>query len=325
MITFDEGYLGEETSLYTRSKLEKEDKTKVFSEADKEKYLETLRAKYPKQKSLEEQYAEAKLVPEKDREHFIKNILLNFFTNSEIAGDNILLNYDKNKIVKYGNKYYYESYRINRIDEKGKIYLDLKDKLPKDEEFLSLVSSINKAILSPEKLTKELMKIRGKVSNIDEVSKKATSEEIRAITYKNIDIKYIENKKNKYDIASLEKWGISSKGENQGIVHFQNYSKKYPERLNSLEKRLGIEEGSFSNNEKGFKEFTIQAEKIIKNPALKNVIRKKEFYYIDGKNKIRDGVIVIKYNDKIQTMMPGDLKSYIKMIQNENIKITNTK
>ncbi|WP_074015968.1 hypothetical protein [Fusobacterium massiliense] len=71
MNTYDEGYLGEETSLYTRSKLEKEDKTKVFSETDKEKYLESLRTKYPKQKSLEEQYAEAKLVPEKDREHFV--------------------------------------------------------------------------------------------------------------------------------------------------------------------------------------------------------------------------------------------------------------
>ena len=70
MNTYDEGYLGEEISLYTRSKLEKEDKTKVFSETDKEKYLESLRTKYPKQKSLEEQYAEAKLVPEKDREHW---------------------------------------------------------------------------------------------------------------------------------------------------------------------------------------------------------------------------------------------------------------
>ena len=70
MNTYDEGYLGEETSLYTRSKLEPDDKTKVFSETDKEKYLESLRAKYSKQKSLEEQYAEAKLVPDKDREHW---------------------------------------------------------------------------------------------------------------------------------------------------------------------------------------------------------------------------------------------------------------
>ena len=74
MNTYDEGYLGEETSLYTRSKLEPDDKTKVFSEADKEKYLESLRTEYPKQKSLEEQYAEAKLVPEKDREHWMITI-----------------------------------------------------------------------------------------------------------------------------------------------------------------------------------------------------------------------------------------------------------
>ena len=106
------------------------------------------------------------------------------------------------------------------------------------------------------------------------------------------------------------------------IILSLNYNSFF---ISQEELEKGIEEGSFSNNEKGFKEFTIQAEKIIKNPALRNVIRKKEFYYIDGKNKIRDGVIVIKYNDKIQTMMPGDLKSYIKMIQNENIKITNTK
>jgi len=72
MNTYDEGYLGEETSLYTRSKLEPDDKIKVFSEADKEKYLESLRTKYPNTKSLEEQYAEAKLVPEKDREHFFR-------------------------------------------------------------------------------------------------------------------------------------------------------------------------------------------------------------------------------------------------------------
>ena len=54
MNTYDEGYLREEISLCTRSKLEPDDKTKVFSEADKEKYLESLRTKYPNTKSLEE-------------------------------------------------------------------------------------------------------------------------------------------------------------------------------------------------------------------------------------------------------------------------------
>ena len=101
MNTYDEGYLGEETSLYTRSKLEKEDKTKVFSEADKEKYLESLRTEYPKQKSLEEQYAEAKLVPDKDREHY-EEVEINRETTFKIGGLKTGIGYIYNK--RYYNK-----------------------------------------------------------------------------------------------------------------------------------------------------------------------------------------------------------------------------
>ena len=108
MNTYDEGYLGEETSLYTRSKLEKEDKTKVFSEADKEKYLESLRTKYPNTKSLEEQYAEAKLVPEKDREHWAVgisgNISLAFIGRVNFGVTDFYV-YNENN----GDKYYAES------------------------------------------------------------------------------------------------------------------------------------------------------------------------------------------------------------------------
>ena len=64
MNTYDEGYLGEETSLYTRSKLEPDDKTKVFSEADKEKYLWKFKSKDPKQNHWKNNMGEAKLVPD---------------------------------------------------------------------------------------------------------------------------------------------------------------------------------------------------------------------------------------------------------------------
>ncbi|WP_314347483.1 hemolysin [Fusobacterium massiliense] len=108
MNTYDEGYLGEETSLYTRSKLEPDDKTKVFSEADKEKYLESLRTKYPNTKSLEEQYAEAKLVPEKDREHWAVgisgNISLAFIGRVNFGVTDFYV-YNENN----GDKYYAES------------------------------------------------------------------------------------------------------------------------------------------------------------------------------------------------------------------------
>ena len=70
MNTYDEGKDGEETSLHTTRKIGSENKNKVFTEKEKTDYLNNLRNKYKNQKSIEQQFAEAKLVPEKDKEHF---------------------------------------------------------------------------------------------------------------------------------------------------------------------------------------------------------------------------------------------------------------
>ncbi|EGQ80457.1 hypothetical protein HMPREF9094_0511, partial [Fusobacterium animalis ATCC 51191] len=69
MNTYDEGKDGEETSIHTREKIGSENKNKVFTEEEKVDYLNNLRNKYKDQKSIEQQFAEAKLVPEKDKEH----------------------------------------------------------------------------------------------------------------------------------------------------------------------------------------------------------------------------------------------------------------
>ncbi|MEJ6455204.1 hemagglutinin repeat-containing protein [Fusobacterium nucleatum] len=69
MNTYDEGKDGEATSLHTREKIGSENKNKIFTEEEKADYLSNLRDKYKNQKSIEEQFAEAKLVPEKDKEH----------------------------------------------------------------------------------------------------------------------------------------------------------------------------------------------------------------------------------------------------------------
>ena len=71
MNTYDEGKDGEETAIHTREKIGSENKNKVFTEEEKADYLNSLRNKYKDQKSIEQQFAEAKLVPEKDREHFV--------------------------------------------------------------------------------------------------------------------------------------------------------------------------------------------------------------------------------------------------------------
>jgi len=70
MNTYDEGKYGEETSIHTREKIGSENKNKVFTEEEKADYLNSLRNKYRDQKSIEEQFSEAKLVPEKDKEHW---------------------------------------------------------------------------------------------------------------------------------------------------------------------------------------------------------------------------------------------------------------
>ena len=75
MNTYDEGKDGEETSLHTTRKIGSENKNKVFTnkvftEEEKADYLNNLRNKYKNQKSIEQQFAEAKLVPEKDKENF---------------------------------------------------------------------------------------------------------------------------------------------------------------------------------------------------------------------------------------------------------------
>ena len=70
MNTYDEGKDGEETSLHTTRKIGSENKNKVFTEEEKAAYLSNLRNKYRDQKSIEQQFAEAKLVPEKDKEHW---------------------------------------------------------------------------------------------------------------------------------------------------------------------------------------------------------------------------------------------------------------
>ena len=71
MNTYDEGKDGEETAIHTRGKIGSENKNKVFTEEEKADYLNNLRNKYKDQKSIEQQFAEAKLVPEKDKENFV--------------------------------------------------------------------------------------------------------------------------------------------------------------------------------------------------------------------------------------------------------------
>ena len=83
-----------------------------------------------------------------------------------------------------------------------------------------------------------------------------------------------------------------------------------------LEKRLGVSKGTFENSPEGFKNFTEQAERVIKEAQKNGNVREvngKSFYYIDGADKIKKGVVVVVEDGKLQSMMPSDIKSFHKL------------
>ena len=108
MNTYDEGKDGEETSIHTTKKIGNENKNKIFTEEEKANYLNDLRNKYKDQKSIEQQFAEAKLIPEKDKEHWAiglsGNISLAFIGRVNFGATDFYV-YNENN----GDKYYAES------------------------------------------------------------------------------------------------------------------------------------------------------------------------------------------------------------------------
>ena len=113
----------------------------------------------------------------------------------------------------------------------------------------------------------------------------------------------------------LNKWGTGADGTNQGIRHFYEYWDEQEGRISSLEKRLGVPEGTFEKSPEGFKNFTEQAERLIKEAQENGNVREvneKTYYYIDGANKAKEGVLVIVKDEKIQTIMPSSKKYFLK-------------
>ena len=89
MNTYDEGKYGEDTSIHTTKKIGSENKNKVFTEKEKTGYLNNLRNKYKDQKSIEQQFAEAKLVPEKDKENFFNKEIYDKYVNPNLNSKEI--------------------------------------------------------------------------------------------------------------------------------------------------------------------------------------------------------------------------------------------
>ena len=128
MNTYDEGKDGEETSLHTKEKIGSENKNKVFTEEEKTDYLNNLRNKYKEQKSIEQQFAEAKLVPEKDKEHFLNKEVYNKYVNPNLNAKEIeelskKFNVSKKKINENQTQYVYYDF----LDKNNRVFKDKKE------------------------------------------------------------------------------------------------------------------------------------------------------------------------------------------------------
>ena len=115
---------------------------------------------------------------------------------------------------------------------------------------------------------------------------------------------------------SAKKWGVLDDGTNQGVKHFVDYGGQYPERISSLEERLGVNTGDFNYSLEGFENFTKQARRVIDEATVNENVRNingKSIYYVDGVVNPKKGVVVIVRDGKIQSMMPSDFKSFNKL------------
>ena len=113
---------------------------------------------------------------------------------------------------------------------------------------------------------------------------------------------------------SSKVWGTLSAGTNQGVKHFADYWSKYPERIPSLAKRLGVEETMFENTVQGFENFTEMALKVKSECTASRLnVNGKNIYFLEGAEKAKKGIVVIEVDGKIQSMMPSDPKSFKKL------------
>ena len=278
MNTYDEGKDGEETSIHTREKIGSENKNKVFTEEEKADYLNNLRNKYRDQKSIEQQFAEAKLVPKKDKEHFF-DLVFDFLTSPDYAGDDRVLLDDnsKEKLKKYGNNIYYDGYRVIGISKDGWAQLDFNDTLPAENE-IALVAGISKLISHPIKtisnIKKEVKLItdngKGVIQEIGENDLKKlvddtptiklidnTDKEIIKIDYTLVDGNKISeiNKMTVDDFSKLGKIDKELKGVHKGDARFIVGSKE--DAIKMFEARVG-DINSITSKSEFFKDGTLK-------------------------------------------------------------------
>ena len=262
MNTYDEGKDGEETSIHTREKIGSENKNKVFTEEEKADYLNNLRNKYKDQKSIEQQFAEAKLVPKKDKEHFL-DAVFDFFTSSELAGEDYTRLEDKEQLKKYGDRIYYNGYRVVSISEDGWAKLDFDDTLP-DENEIVLVTGISRLISHPIRTISNIKKeVKLLTDNGKEVIQEVTENDLKKLADDTPTIKLIDNT-DKEIIKKVDNISIDGYSSNEiRNMSYENF-KKLGEAGSG--ENIRILDGNLDDAYQTFKSRAVKIEEPIKVP-----------------------------------------------------------
>ena len=223
MNTYDEGKYGEETSIHTREKIGSENKNKVFTEKEKEDYQNNLRNKYKDQKSTEQQFAEAKLVPEKDKENFVPPLV--------IGGAAVIYRYAPEiteAAVKYGPMLFsiiMDPLKINKKDE--------IDNLGDIKNYKSIIISHNKNAESEKENKDE------QITNVESVSASSPSP---LPDPNNEDDKEMEELKKKWGKGSFKnteksiEYHFNEHGEEVGASDLRQYLRKAKEFARNLKR-----------------------------------------------------------------------------------------
>ncbi|WP_338954305.1 hemagglutinin repeat-containing protein [Fusobacterium nucleatum] len=236
MNTYDEGKDGEETSLHTTRKIGSENKNKLFTEKEKADYLNNLRNKYKDQKSIEQQFAEAKLVPEKDKEHFIYEIAIEVLEkNPYIVEDTLalidstlLLNLSEEEVRARAEKNKKELDKLFGNNDKDEI-----DNLNDIKNYKSIIISGNKNIKGEEEDKEE------QVTNVESASASSPSP---LPDPNNKDDKEMEELKKKWgggsfdDVDDSIEHHYKKHGEEVGASDLRQYLRKAKEFARNLKR-----------------------------------------------------------------------------------------
>ena len=246
MNTYDEGKDGEETSLHTTRKIGSENKNKVFTEEEKAAYLSNLRNKYKNQKSIEQQFAEAKLVPEKDKEHFIYEIAIEVLEkNPYIVEDTLalidstlLLNLSEEEVRARAEKNKKELDKLFGNNDKDEI-----DNLNDIKNYKTIIISNNKNAESEKENKDE------QVTNVESVSASSPSPLPDPNNKDDKEMKELKKKWGKWsfdDVDDSIEHHYKKHDEEVGASDFRQYLRKAKEFARNLKRarRIGEVKGA---------------------------------------------------------------------------------